>query len=202
MRILLLITLVVFPVAFLCCSEDKESKPTITETDVQYDFRKTRWGMTIEQVKASENIKPWAESDDLIVYKITVAIMPTSSSYSFVNNKLARAHYFFEPKHINDTLYIDDFDRVKNILTSKYGEPAEDDVLWKDDLYKDRPQDYGIAIRTGHLSYRTQWDTPNSRISLYLGPQSGKILFGTRYESKNLESEVLEKKLKEDQEAF
>ena len=70
MRILLLITLVLFPVAFLCCSEDKESKPTITETDVQY----------VTQADI-ENVYNSCHTGGSCIYKECVKVFPEKESF-------------------------------------------------------------------------------------------------------------------------
>ena len=58
-----------------------------------FTFRKTSWGMNIEEVKISEELKVAEERDELIFYKTRVLEKDVLLAYIFVDNKLVRAKY-------------------------------------------------------------------------------------------------------------
>ena len=51
-----------------------------------YDFRKTVWGMSKEQVRASENSYPWTQKEDSLLYKLEFLGQKASIEYTFADN--------------------------------------------------------------------------------------------------------------------
>ena len=159
--------------------------------EIKYDFRKTNWGMSKEQVKATEDKKPDFEADTTLGYDVTISGKDFACIYSFLEDKLYNSGYFFTGKHTNKNLYIDDYEELKETLTKKYGKPKMDiPGLWKNDLYKDDKSHWGMAISVGHLAYGNSWETPNTKISLMLSGDNYKIQLVLSYTSKELEEWV------------
>lgn len=151
-----------------------------------YDFKSTNWGMTKQQVKVSENSALIEERDKVIFYNVKVAGFDAVLGYEFVENKLCDAMYIFIEEHSNETQYINDFFTLKELLTDKYKEPIIDDIVWKNDLYRNDPQYYGLAVSIGHLSLLSKWETENTMIDLILWGDNFEINMGLRYASKEL----------------
>ncbi|MFW6172731.1 MAG: hypothetical protein ACOC5T_03205, partial [Elusimicrobiota bacterium] len=165
------------------------------------NFRNTRWGMAIEEVKKiegepKEQIK--SQGLDIIGYQRIVSGMDCLVLYIFAENKLTRAKYSFAEKHSNLNIYIDDFKKIKKTLTEKYGEPKNDNKYWLDDLYKDDYSDWGMAISVGDLRYFTTWDMPETTITLALTGDNYEISLVVEYLGK--EFEELEEKVKKEAE--
>lgn len=104
--------------------------------EVKYDFRKTKWGMSKEQVKATENKKPDFEDNTKLSYEVTISEKDFECAYLFLEDKLYGSGYLFFGEHTNKNLYIDDYEELKEILTKEYGKPKIDKVTWKNDLFK------------------------------------------------------------------
>ena len=103
-------------------------------------------------------------------------------------------------KHSNKTLYISDFKDINNQLSKKYGKPKKDEIIWLDDLYKDDPSDYGLAISIGHVRYLAEWDLSESEIQSVLQGDNYEINFWVEYKGKafkELEEKVIEKAKKD-----
>jgi hypothetical protein len=147
------------------------------------NFRHVHWGMTMEEVKASEPEKPVLEKGNIVLYHATVAGFDTAVGYVFASQRLVRANYLFEIKHTNDHDFIDDFEKIKANLTEKYGKPKDDDVIWKNSLYKDDPDDWGTAIAAGQLVYETSWETPTTEILEVLKGDNFEITLKVQYKS-------------------
>ena len=103
--------------------------------EVKYDFRKTNWGMSKEQVKATEDKKPNFEDNTMLSYKVTISEKDFECAYLFLEDKLYGSGYLFFGEH-NNNLYIDDYEELKEILNKEYGKPKIDKVTWKNDLFK------------------------------------------------------------------
>ena len=175
-----------------------------TDEEVQSSeivFRNSSWGDSKEKVKASETAEFTIEDKvgdgtEYVAFKTDVANLATLVAYYFVQDKLYRSRYIFQDKHSNRNDYISDYSKIKKILINKYGEPYKSDVIWKNDLYQGKRQDYGMAIAVGHLIYYAQWKDNDTDINLMLSGGNYKIQHGVEY----VDSELLKlaKKAKED----
>jgi hypothetical protein len=169
--------------------------------NTKYDFRKTNWGMSKEQVKATEDKKPDLEDDTLIAYKVKIDAKDFVCVYNFLEDKLYHSGYCFVGEHINENLYIDDYEELKETLTKKYGKPKTEKVIWKNDLYKNDKSEWGFAISLGDLVYVAQWETSTTIIGLYLSGDNYEIGLNLFYDSKELKewaNKIKEEKAKED----
>ena len=157
--------------------------------DVKYDFRKTNWGMSKEQVKATEDKEPDWEDDAELSYKVTISGKSGKDfpcNYYFSADKLYSSAYGLGGRHTNNNLYIDDYEELKEILTKEYGKPKTDKVIWKRDVFKDDKSYWGTAVVGGDLSCSAQWKTPTTEINLKLFGEDWRIILIVSYESKEL----------------
>lgn len=158
----------------------------VTENDM-YDFRKTNWGMSKDQVKKSEKTNPLFQEENGFAYAdINVAGMNSDVYYYFNNDSLYQAIYgITDDKYMNKTKYIDDYERIKQTLTDKYGKQVEDIVHWYDDLWRDDPNDWGMAIVTGDLVYVSKWINGDTEIYLTLKGDNFELAFLIMYGDTN-----------------
>lgn len=139
--------------------------------------------MTKDEVINSEGAKPDGSDSGTIYYNnVNVAGYTTTLVYQFNNDVLIRGAYFINSKHTNLNDYIDDFNSLKEMLTTKYGKPNADSVKWKNDLFKDDPEYYGTAVAAGDLEYLTQWDLSDTQIGLRLYGDNYEITFIILYQ--------------------
>lgn len=159
----------------------------LKQSKQQYDFRKTNWGMGKEQIKATEDKRPYLEDDNRLVYKVKIGVDDFLCVYSFIEDKFYQSTYIFNREHINKNLYINDYERLKEILIKKYGKPTIDKIEWRNDLFKNNKQDWGTAISIGHLEYRALWmmliRLDIIEITLKLTGDNYEIVLGILYES-------------------
>lgn len=141
----------------------------LLHTSLSYSqFRETEWGMTKKQVKAKENSTLRNETDDELTYDVEIANITAWLYYLFVDNQLCGGGYNFLDKHTSDIQYINDYYKIKDILIDKFDQPAEDDMIWENDLYKDDPDEYGPAVSLRHLIFKAGWKTEDTEILLIL----------------------------------
>jgi hypothetical protein len=164
-------------------------KPDSGQESVKPDFRNVMWGMSKAQVKKTEKLEVRAEKDDLLGYNENVLGMSCWLIYYFDNDRLYKCIYGFNHKHSNRTDFIDDFNKLKKAITSKYGKPKSDKKYWKNDLYKDNPQKWGFAISLGHLIYGTIWENDRSKLFIDLSGENYKIQLRFVIESKVIKIE-------------
>ena len=131
----------------------------------QYDFRKTSWGMAKEEVKVTENIKPDLEEDNRLVYSVEIDGRDYDCIYLFLENKLYRSWYTLKDKYIKKDSYIDEYKRLKELLTKNFGKPKKEG-----------------DISNIYSSNLTTWETSTTRIDLLI--LNDLLIIG--YESKEL----------------
>jgi len=161
----------------------------------EFTFRKTKWGMSAAEVKASEPLEVNEKAANMLAYKTKVIGKDVFLGYIFIDDQLVRARYVLSESHSNKSDFIKDYNDFKKILEKKYGPPKLDKTRWKNDLYKDDPSHWGMAISMGHLVYFSIWETSSTKISSILSGDNFKINCGVDFRSKKLEA--LEKKAEE-----
>ncbi len=168
---------------------------TVSVVAEEYTFRKTTWGMNRQQVKNTETKEIGYEGEKILGYEGSILSLDCWIAYIFVEGKLVRANYVIDEEHSNENTYIKDYYTLKATLSKKYGKPLEFEEVWLNDLYKDDPEDWGLAISIGQLSYYAMWKTLETDIVLSLNGDNYEITLTIQYRSKELGE--LEEKEKE-----
>ena len=158
----------------------------------QFEFRKTSWGMTKDQVKENESSTLVGDAGNMLWYTSTVASKNVEIVYTFLDHKLVNTGYRFIEEHSNKNDYIIDYEVIKEILIQKYSTPTIDETTWSNELFKADRSNWGMAVSTGHLEYFSAWETDTTEIILYLGSDNHEVQLQAAYYSKQLAS-LLEK---------
>jgi hypothetical protein len=148
------------------------------------DFRGHSWGETIASVKAAEKAPLTAQNGDTLMYKDTLAGLHVAILYTFSNGRLVEASYMSQEVHTNKNDFIKDYKNLKELLTKKYGTPVKDDNLWRNELYKSDPAEWGMAVSVGHLIYKASWETDRTTIMTGLRGDNFQITHGVIYQEK------------------
>lgn len=162
------------------------------------DFRSADFGMTREQVKATEPGAKWLENDKQIGFQTEVAGLDVLAAYVFHEGALAQAAYSVIEAHADENGYISDYKKLKDLLAEKYGKPTFDDTLWRSDLYKSDPSRHGFAVSIGHMISGAEWETETMDVSIQLSGDNYDVNIWVIYESKAHKS-VIEAAKKKDQ---
>lgn len=150
--------------------------------ETENDFRQAKWGMSPEEVKASEN--PDLEigvGDNFIFYQDKLAGYDAVISYMFdmkddSSLRLIAANYDFSADGLNPNLGLEDYDKIKELLTNEYGQPISK---------------FGMEV--GHGSIKTaRWETRSTEITLSLRDilGDGKYQIDAAFLSKKYKSQI------------
>lgn len=134
-------------------------------------LRGIKWGMSPDEIIAIEGIAPTDDSNDEVIGFPDVKGGGLSAFLLYYFNEdleCYKATYVFREKHSNDNDYIADYDKLNKALTEKYGAPTAQDVIWKNDLFKDSVKDHGLAVSAGHVVYYTNFETEGTAINQML----------------------------------
>lgn len=129
-------------------------------------FRGYEWGCSRSEIWDAEitsdmvdEVDYYNADDFMVLIKGSVSIFSCNTYFSFnENDQLCSGYYSLTEKHANDNSYYDDFKTLEEALISVYGEPQSSIDLWSDDLFKDDPDDIGLAIAAEHLKLIRSWD--------------------------------------------
>jgi uncharacterized lipoprotein YehR (DUF1307 family) len=182
-KLLLLVLAASLGLAALSCRDRNE---TVTKKAAEFNFRKTTWGMSRDQVKASENTKPTGEKTEVVTYRDELEGIPAIVGYLFDGDKLTRAGYLMRGSYDDPSKYIEDYDKVKESMIKTYGAPAQDEMQWKEGEESQDHAQYGKAVCDGKLRYTTVWTDGVTMITERLGGENGNCKHGLMFESIDL----------------
>jgi hypothetical protein len=166
--------------AVVSCKDGNDSK---TKEDGEFNFRKTTWGMSREQVKTTEDSAPTGDKPEVVTYRGEIEGMPVIIGYIFEEDKLTKAGYLMQSSHEDPNSYISDYDKMKEFFIQKYGTPAQDDMVWNEGEELDDPDKFGESVCGGKLRYSTVWTDGVTVIKEKLDGEEGKCRHGVIFES-------------------
>ena len=141
-----------------------------------FNFRNTRWGMSKEDVLASESGEPVVKTETQIGYFTEISDMNIYVAFIFGNELLVSTLYALRDMREKLDDSFKDFENFKKILTMKYGESnAGEGDVWADPsrgdedglkaLLLDRPK-YEEALKQGEILHAAMWKTDNTWIKV------------------------------------
>lgn len=167
-----------------------------------FDFRRTRWGMSAEEVKQREQATFIGEEDGTIFYKDLLDGQKVTIAYLFVDGKLWRGAYLLDEKFSNDNKYVDAYLGIVSSLTEKYGKPTSEDTYWSKDHYKGRYEKRGMAYAVGDVETQADWDKEGTSIFAKIDGNDFTISVKVLYSSKDLEPLYREREKEKKQSKF
>jgi hypothetical protein len=108
------------------------------------------------------------EDAGALLYNGVVAGLSCTILYAFVSDQLVSGTYHFTVSHADDSAFIEDFKMLKDGLIEKYGRPPVDESYWTNNLYRDDPARWGMAVGAGHLVLHAEWKPQATTVSLAL----------------------------------
>ncbi len=154
--------------------------------DESYVVRSVNWGMTKDEVTASEGKQPDKTKGQTITYSNQMLNdnLHCQISYTFKDEKLVMAQYHtfwaktssgefwkmgFAPEEdrntTTDEIDIRPYDTLLQLLTTKYGQ-TEQIETWTNETYRNQASSIGYHVKTGHLSLSDTWITDKAVICL------------------------------------
>jgi len=177
--------------------------PARAQKDGTHDFRNTRWGMSPAQVKLTENSTPVSETQlppyDLAVsYKGKYEGFDAEIGYLFTNDRLVLGGYAMTNKYPDPNQYIKDYEKLKGVLTAKFGKPAQDEKTWSEEPHTEKPEQYGKAVTDGKLILQSSWNMPETQIFLTLEGGNVNTILSVLYYSVKLNPRVTDRQIQQE----
>lgn len=156
----------------------------------QGSFRSFEWGTHIDEIKKNETLQPSnIELDNALIFEGQVGGLKAFVMFIFLEDSLVRGKYVFDETHSNKTDFILDFKKVAKKLAENYA-VVKEEVFWRNDLYKDNPEQYGFAVSLGHLVYYNEYMAAGTEIVTALTGENYKISHAVEYVSTKYKPKV------------
>lgn len=141
---------------------------------------KVEWGKTKAGILRAEG-RPLARevsggleflsySRDLLGKKCLLA-------YVLNDEKLVAVRLRLLEKYADKDRYIADYNKIRDFLNEKVGEPRYDNVVWRDRAHAERNEGWGTALSTGCLSLAAEWVFHGTGLRLSLTGENNNVLF-------------------------
>lgn len=139
-----------------------------------------QWGQTEAGVLRAEG-RPLSEetSGDMrfLRYHRDVLGKRCLVTYVLVGRRLASLRLNLLERYANKDRYVADYNKIRDFLNVKIGEPRYDNVVWRDRAYAQRGENLGTAVTSGTLSLSAEWTYQNTGLRLSLTGENSEVLF-------------------------
>jgi hypothetical protein len=98
-------------------------------------------------------------------------------TYVLIGRKLASVRVHLLERYANKDRYVADYNKIREFLSAKIGEPRYDNVVWKDRAYAERGESLGQAITSGSLSLSSEWAFQGMGLRISLTGANSEIQF-------------------------
>lgn len=133
-------------------------------------FAGTHWGDSKGQVRklcpAAKRVKG---QPDQLACATDLAGVPASATFVFGDDGLQRVQVEFTAYHAHKSEYIDDYRTVATALLERHGDSRSEDAFWTDDLYRDFPDQWGMALAAGMLRLTRSWQVEHALVVHTIG---------------------------------
>ena len=152
------------------------------------DFRSSKWGDSIEQVKQAENEQEWVQSDSpdstqsAIYYEGQAEDLKAIIFFAFSKNELVWGkHIFMENRPVPEDYY-SDYVLVNKTLQEKLGS-MDAEYQFTVESYRDHPEQWGKAIYQGELLIQTKWGNARSDVMHAIFGKNNEVTHVVEYQS-------------------
>ena len=159
---------------------NKHFNSTSTNTNsflqFEYNFRKTKWGMTQKEVLKQE--KQVLKQNNILLYcKYRFLDLDCYLYYQFKNNSLVNAGYNFYYEFESGEEYIKNYFKVYKFLKVIYGNTIFSQIFSVYDSIIHNKKRWGYALELGLISFIDVWETKETKIVLNLKKESNKKFY-------------------------
>ena len=98
-------------------------------------------------------------------------------AYVLNDEKLVAVRLHLLEKYADKNRYIVDYNKIRDFLNEKVGEPRYDNVVWRDRAYAEKTEDWGKALSSGGVSLSSEWVFHGTGLRLSLTGENNNVLF-------------------------
>ena len=158
-------------------------------------FRQVPWYTT--QTQAQKKLgKADKTTNNQLHYQTSLAGMQFSLTLEFFDDQLIAGTYKRIGVHADRMHHHQEYLRLNELLTEKYGAPFRDDTVWTNDLLRNEDDAEGTAFGIGHVTYITEWRTDSTQITHRISAPNFSIHHSISYQPLRLDTGTLRRPFK------
>jgi hypothetical protein len=151
------------PILMLCVLLCGFAAPAMAQSA----YRNFIWGVSPQDVKKFEKAAFYKEENGSLYFLEMRNKTRVLLRYDFQDGKLWRArHEYVELFNSTPHNLLSNILAEEESLSKIYGSPVRQQLIWKDDLYKNYPQFWGRAYGSRDLRFETQWQKDDTQVVL------------------------------------
>lgn len=104
-------------------------------------------------------------------------------AYVLNDEKLVAVRLHLLERYADKNRYIADYNKIRDFLNEKVGEPRYDNVVWRDQADAERSGDWGRTLSSGGVSLSSEWLFRGTGLRLSLTGENNEILFAAEANS-------------------
>jgi hypothetical protein len=138
------------------------------------------WGMSGDGILRAEGRPVSREQSgeyEFLRYRRDVFGKKCLIAYVLASRRLVSVRVSLLENYADKDRYVADYNKIREFLNRKIGEPRYDNVVWKDRAYAERGESLGLAVTSGSLSLSSEWVTGDTGLRLSLTGEPSGILF-------------------------
>jgi hypothetical protein len=167
--------------SFTGSSETRAARPVSSG-----EAQTVSWGMPVRDLIRLMGDPRRVESNDgfrILRYERRVLDRACRIDYMFSGDGLQRTRYMFLEEYVEKSRYIEEYQRLVQQFTGKYGNPVHENSLWHDPVLRDDPPRWGQAVSLGHVSFQSLWRVDQTEIALSLSGTDQRVILELVYSS-------------------
>lgn len=98
-------------------------------------------------------------------------------TYVLVDRHLASVRLRLLERYADKDRYVADYNRLREFMNARVGEPRFNNVVWKDRAYAERGEKLGTAVASGSLALSSEWVYQGTGLRLSLSGENSEVLF-------------------------
>jgi hypothetical protein len=156
------------------------------EIDLTGTMPKVEWGKTKAGILRTEGRPLTREVSggfELLSYNRDLLGKKCLLAYVLNDEKLVAVRLHLLEKYADKDRYVSDYNKIRDFLNEKVGEPRYDNVVWRDRADAEQNAGWGMALSTGCLSLTAEWIFRGTGLRLSLTGKNNQILFAAEANS-------------------
>ena len=137
-----------------------------TGTGFAADFRDATWGMTRDQIVALHPGElPADRRIGAIGFDGTLAGLDVLIFYRFDEQGLLfEAGYEINTEDVAALTIVEQYNTLNGLLLRRYPDAGAPQQIWRNRLFADKPEEWGRAVNSRHLTYQWQFTGGRTRV--------------------------------------
>jgi len=151
------------------------------ELDVEASYRPAlNWGASradIIRIEGRPQSQDTRQGLDILTYHREIMRKQCQVEYILDTNRLVGARVHLLENYADKSRYIEDYNKLCDLLTEKVGTPRADRTVWQDHSYERQSDCWGIALSQGHVEFSSEWVFRDTEVRLLLAGANNRVSF-------------------------